>query len=134
MNKSKKTQNLAMMYRLSISIFAILCLVLTHDTLLNNWNKDNVWSFIAIIPHLFVALLFYQFSKRYDRFTDNKPFNILESLKKLVKNKVSFALGILTVALIAGVNMAVLMSKAEDFQVLASYSSVSEILNTLISA
>jgi hypothetical protein len=134
MNKSKNTHNLAMMYRLFIAILAIPFLELIHVGFMNKWNTDNVWSFIAIIPHLLAILLFYQFSKRYDRFTDNKPFNILESLKKLVKNKVSFALGILTVALIAGVNMAVLMSKAEDFQVLASYSSVSEILNTLISA
>jgi hypothetical protein len=132
MKKNNSTQ-LAIVYRLLVSTLVVLCLVLTHDLLLNKWNKDNIWSFIPVVPPLLIALGFYHFSKRYDG-AHQKPFTVSESLKSIIKNKTSFIWGVLSIALIAGVNMAILAVQADAVYLLTSYGSVPKILNAVISA
>jgi putative exporter of polyketide antibiotics len=131
--KKENLNKLAILYRLSVSIFAVFCLEILHAIPFNNWNKDNVWSFISLVPHVLAVVLFYHFSKRYDG-AYQKPFTVSESLKSIIKNKTSFIWGVLSIALIAGVNMAILAVQADAVYLLTSYGSVPKILNAVISA
>jgi hypothetical protein len=129
----KHTNTLAIIYRITLSIFVVFGLEILHAIPFNNWDKDNVWAFISVIPHLLAVVTFYYFSKRYDG-AYQKPFTVSESLKSIVKNKTSFILGVLSIALIAGVNMIILAIQADDFYVLTSYGSVPKTVNTVLSA
>ena len=117
--------------RLLISVLAITIITITHDWLVACWDKTNIWSCIAVAPHVLLALVFYQISKRYDASV------VLESTntwKDFFKNRRLFAFGALSVVLVSCINMAFLLEEADAVQVLSSYASLPRVINTLLSA